>query len=92
MPCKPKDAPFRTRGIRSCISSRFLSRAPSHQIARLPESIAAPTYRPDALPETEAASAHLLRLPAFPNADKNPVGSIYSCVSEGDGVAMEFGR
>jgi dTDP-4-amino-4,6-dideoxygalactose transaminase len=48
----------------------FFAEGAFASIARLPESITVPTYRPDALPETEAASAHLLRLPAFPNADK----------------------
>ncbi|HRH46146.1 MAG TPA: DegT/DnrJ/EryC1/StrS family aminotransferase [Pyrinomonadaceae bacterium] len=42
-------------------------------VARLPEtdSIKLPTYKPDALPRTEAANQELIKLPVFPNANRD---------------------
>ena len=40
------------------------------KIARLPAEIPVPVYRSDALPRTQDASEHLLRLPSFPSADR----------------------
>ncbi len=37
---------------------------------RLPPDLEPPVYRPDALPRTEAANGTLIRLPAFPNAER----------------------
>jgi len=37
------------------------------RVARLPDG---PTYRPDALPRTEALNEQLIRLPAFPQAER----------------------
>ncbi len=40
------------------------------QSLRLPPEKQPPAYRPDALPRTEAANGTLIRLPAFPNAER----------------------
>ena len=37
---------------------------------RLPPDLQPPAYRPDALPRTEAANGTLIRLPAFPSAER----------------------
>jgi perosamine synthetase len=48
----------------------FFSEGCWSDIARLPPTILPPTYSADALPATAAANECLLRLPAFPNADR----------------------
>jgi dTDP-4-amino-4,6-dideoxygalactose transaminase len=40
------------------------------RVARLPPDVAAPVYRPDALPRTAALNEQLIRLPTFPQADR----------------------
>lgn len=40
-------------------------------VARLDDSIELPTYKPDALPRTEAANQELIKLPVFPNANRD---------------------
>ena len=39
-------------------------------IARLPDDMPVPEYRPDALPKAESGNAQLLKLPSFPNAER----------------------
>ena len=48
----------------------FFTEGHFRRIARLPPSIDAPSYAPDALPRTERESLGLMRLPAFPGADR----------------------
>ncbi len=48
----------------------FFTEGHFRRIARLPSSIDAPSYAPDALPRTERESLGLMRLPAFPSADR----------------------
>ncbi|MEK7723456.1 MAG: hypothetical protein AAB336_03840, partial [Acidobacteriota bacterium] len=40
-------------------------------VARLPDSIDLPIYKPDALPRTETANHELIKLPVFPNANQD---------------------
>ena len=39
-------------------------------IARLPDDMPVPEYRPDALPKAESGNAPLLKLPSFPNSER----------------------
>lgn len=40
------------------------------EIARLPDGLLVPEYAPDALPNTQLGNMQLLKLPAFPNAER----------------------
>ncbi len=48
----------------------FFTEGRFREIARLPEGIAVPKYRADDLPLTVAANETLIKLPTFPNADR----------------------
>jgi len=48
----------------------FFTEGHFRTIARLPPSIEAPSYAPDALPTTEREGRGLMRLPGFPSADR----------------------
>ena len=51
------------------------------QSLRLPPDLQPAAYRPDALPRTEAANGTLIRLPAFPNAER-PILDQYATAFE----------
>jgi len=53
------------------------------RVARLEgrRNIDLPTYRPDALPKTEAANRNLLKLPSFPSAERDLLNQ-YACAFE----------
>ncbi|MCK5273800.1 MAG: DegT/DnrJ/EryC1/StrS family aminotransferase [Alphaproteobacteria bacterium] len=48
----------------------FFTEGRFREIARLPEGIAVPKYRADELPQTLAGNETLIKLPTFPNADR----------------------
>ena len=48
----------------------FFTEGRFREIARLPEGMPVPEYRPDDLPQTIAGNATLMKLPTFPNADR----------------------
>jgi hypothetical protein len=48
----------------------FLTAGTFREILRLPPDAPMPSYRPDALPLTEAANRRLIRLPAFPQGEQ----------------------
>jgi dTDP-4-amino-4,6-dideoxygalactose transaminase len=48
----------------------FFTEGRFREILRLPKHMPVPEYRPDALPQTLAGNAALIKLPTFPNAEK----------------------
>lgn len=73
----------------------FFTEGAFASIARLPESIASPVYRPEALPQTEQANAQLLRLPAFPSATRELLDQYvlaFRRVLGAGSMPLEFGK
>lgn len=72
----------------------FFTEGHAARLARLEgvPGVTPPTYRPDALPRTEAAGAHLIRLPTFPSADRPLLDAYARAFEKVLGQAEEISR